>query len=108
MRGNLVKRGENVWRMRVYIGRRPDGKKLYASRTFQGGKRAAENALRLFIADLGLAPDSINLHPGNPSDIYSNEIRTMEVDCLDYLPCLEALWATAIHWQDRHYRTRSA
>jgi len=45
--------------MRVYIGRRPDGKKLYALRTFRGGKRAAEDALRLFIADLGLAPDSI-------------------------------------------------
>src|SRR5438093_13360015 len=59
MRGNLVKRGENVWRMRVYVGRRPDGTKLYAHRTFHGGKRAAEDALRLFIAELGLAPDSI-------------------------------------------------
>jgi integrase len=59
MRGHLDKRGENAWRMRVYIGRRPDGSKLYATRTVRGGKRAAEDALRLFIGELGLAPESV-------------------------------------------------
>jgi integrase len=59
MRGHLEDRGKDIWRLKVFVGRRPDGTKLYASRTFRGGKRAAENALRVFIGELGLAPESI-------------------------------------------------
>lgn len=59
MRGALDKRGENAWRLRVYLGRGPDGTKQYATRSFHGGKRAAEDALRRFIGELGLAPESV-------------------------------------------------
>ena len=40
-------------------GRGPDGAKQYATQAFHGGKRAAEDALRQFISELGLAPESM-------------------------------------------------
>jgi len=44
MRGNIQWRGENKFRIRIYLGLKPNGKKDYfLSPTYTGGKRDAEN-----------------------------------------------------------------
>jgi integrase len=47
VRGTKRKRAEGVWELRVYVGRDPEtGNPRQVSRTFRGGARAAEDALR--------------------------------------------------------------
>ncbi len=52
IRGTLTERSPGRWRLRVYIGRDPNGRPLQATRTVTGGKRAAEAALRKFITEV--------------------------------------------------------
>jgi integrase len=53
MRGSLRERSKGVWELRVYAGKHPiTGKKQAKSRTFRGGRRAAELELRRLIADV--------------------------------------------------------
>jgi integrase len=50
MRGTKRRRREGVWELRVYVGRDPaTGKHRQVSKTFYGGARAAEDALRELI-----------------------------------------------------------
>lgn len=42
MRGQLINRGENVWQVRIPIGRGPDGKRLFHTKTIRGPKRDAQ------------------------------------------------------------------
>lgn len=53
MRGHIRQRGD-AWELRAYVGRDPvTGRKKYLTRTFRGGKRAAEGALSKFVVEVG-------------------------------------------------------
>jgi len=53
MRGHIRQRGD-TWELRAYVGRDPvTGRKKYLTRTFRGGKRAAEEALTKFVVEVG-------------------------------------------------------
>lgn len=53
MRGYIRRRGA-VWELRAYVGRDPvTGRKKYLTRTFRGGKRAAEEVLAKFVTEVG-------------------------------------------------------
>lgn len=59
MRGHLRERGKGSWELRVYIGRDPvTGRDRYKTKTFKGGKRAAQEALALMVTQAGSKPDS--------------------------------------------------
>lgn len=45
MAGQLIKRGEKVWLIRVFVGRDETGKRKYVSRTVHGTKKQAEAVL---------------------------------------------------------------
>ena len=49
MRGVKTEMSPGVWRLRVYVGRRPNGTPIQASRTFHGGSRAADAELRKLV-----------------------------------------------------------
>lgn len=52
MRGSMKERRPGVWRLRVFTGNDPvTGAKRYASRTFSGTQRQAENALSAFVTE---------------------------------------------------------
>jgi integrase len=50
VKGSLTAVRPGVWRLRVYVGSRPTGTPIQRSRTFRGGKRAAETELAKFVA----------------------------------------------------------
>ena len=53
MRGSMRERSSGRWEMRVYIGRHPiSGNPRQVSRTFEGSRRQAEQALRKFITEV--------------------------------------------------------
>lgn len=53
MQGHVRQRGE-AWELRAYVGRDPvTGRKKYLTRTFRGGKRAANEALAKFVTEVG-------------------------------------------------------
>ena len=53
MPGHVGQRGD-AWELRAYVGRDPvTGRKKYSTRTFKGGKRAADQALIKFVVDVG-------------------------------------------------------
>lgn len=60
MRGSLDERSPGVWRLRVFVGRDVNGRAVHRTRTFRGGKRAAETALAKFVAAVnpGAAADA--------------------------------------------------
>lgn len=45
MRGHLQHRGGDAWRIKVYLGRSPDGRRRYLERTVRGSRRDAEREL---------------------------------------------------------------
>lgn len=52
MKGSLRERSPGVWTLRVYIGDDPaTGRPLQASRSFRGGRRAAESELARFVTE---------------------------------------------------------
>ncbi len=53
MPGHIRQRGD-AWELRVYVGRDPTtGRKKYLTRTFRGGKRAAEQELAKLVVEVG-------------------------------------------------------
>src|SRR5690606_21154871 len=51
-RGNIEKRGENVWRIRIFLGMDADGKQLYHRETVRGTKKAAQTRLTELLREL--------------------------------------------------------
>lgn len=51
-RGNIEKRGENVWRIRIFLGTDADGKQLYHRETVRGTKKAAQTRLTELLREL--------------------------------------------------------
>lgn len=45
MRGHPQQRGDDRWRLKVFLGRSPDGNRRYLERTVHGTRREAERAL---------------------------------------------------------------
>jgi integrase len=61
MKGSMTERRPGTWQFRVYVGNDPvTGNPRQATRTFKGGKRAAQTALAKFVTELkeGQAPIS--------------------------------------------------
>lgn len=55
MTGHVQKRGENTWRLHIFVGRHPVSKKpIYQHRTFHGSKKEAERLLRELVRDYEL------------------------------------------------------
>ncbi len=52
MQGSKRERAPGVWELRVYVGRDATGTKRWKSRTFRGGEKAANRALRQLIAEV--------------------------------------------------------
>jgi hypothetical protein len=42
MAGQIIRRGDNVWLVRVFVGRRADGKRQYQNHTVRGLKKEAQ------------------------------------------------------------------
>lgn len=52
MRGHLQQRGDDQWRLKVFLGRSPDGKRRYLERTVRGTRREAERALARLVVEV--------------------------------------------------------
>jgi integrase len=46
MAGQIIKRGDRIWLLRVYVGRAADGKRNYLNKTVRGTKKEADQELR--------------------------------------------------------------
>jgi len=53
MRGHLQQRGADSWRLKVFLGRSPDGKKRYLERTVRGTRREADQELARMVVEAG-------------------------------------------------------
>ena len=56
MRGQIVKRGENTWYVRIFLGRDSEGKRKFFNKTIHGTKKDAQKFLTAKIRekDLGI------------------------------------------------------
>lgn len=56
MAGQIIKRGDNIWMARIYLGRTAEGKRQYQNQTIHGTKRDAQKWLNdaLTKKDLGI------------------------------------------------------
>ncbi|MDQ3633236.1 MAG: N-terminal phage integrase SAM-like domain-containing protein, partial [Acidobacteriota bacterium] len=56
MAGQITKRGENTWYIRIFLGRNADGKRKYFNKTIHGTKKEANKFLtaKLREKDLGV------------------------------------------------------
>lgn len=81
MRGTKRKRREGVWELRVYVGRNPEtGNPRQISRTFRGGSRAADEALRDLIDKYGEGrPDGMGATFGQLLDRWLEESDRMDL-----------------------------
>lgn len=52
MRGHLQRRGDDAWRVKVYVGRSGDGRKRYIERTVHGARRDAERELSRLVVEV--------------------------------------------------------
>jgi hypothetical protein len=52
MRGHLEQRGEDSWRLKVYVGM-DGGRRRYLTKTFRGIQRDAEHQLNLMLVEVG-------------------------------------------------------
>lgn len=52
MKGTKSEVRPGVWRLRVYVGRDHNGSPIQKSRTFRGGSRKADDALRQFVTEV--------------------------------------------------------
>jgi len=52
MTGSIRQQGKRSWEVRLYLGRGPDGRRLYRSHTVEGTKRKAQNELNDLLSKL--------------------------------------------------------
>ena len=43
MAGQIIKRGDKIWLVRIFLGRDENGKRRYTNKTIHGTKKNAEN-----------------------------------------------------------------
>ena len=53
MRGHIQQRGQQSWRVKVFVGRDADGVKRYVERTVRGTRRDAERELARVVVEVG-------------------------------------------------------
>jgi hypothetical protein len=60
MAGQIIKRSENSWSVRVFLGRNAQGKRKYSNKTVRGTKKEAQIILNSMLrdADQGLISDA--------------------------------------------------
>ena len=76
MRGSKREKSEGVYELRVYVGRDPvTGKPRQVSRTFRGGSRGADKALRDLITELG---GGVTTSKGTVGDLLDAWLRDLE------------------------------
>src|SRR5438105_3657861 len=63
MAGQIIKRGDNTWLVRIFLGRGSDGKRAYLNKTVHGTKKDAQAFVREKerARDLGLPLESLNI-----------------------------------------------
>src|SRR5437588_5996175 len=65
MPGQIIKRGENTWLVRIFDGRDVDGRRRYINKTIKGTKRKAEKYVRDSMHDMDrglfVEPSSLTL-----------------------------------------------
>lgn len=81
MRGTKRKRQNGVWELRVYVGRDPvTGNPRQISKTFHGGSRAADEALRDLVDKHGEGrPDGVGATFGHLLDKWLEESERMDL-----------------------------
>jgi integrase len=81
VRGTKRKRSEGVWELRVYLGRDPEtGSPRQISKTFRGGSREADSALRDLVHKYGEgSPDGFGATFGQLLDKWLEECERMEL-----------------------------
>lgn len=81
MRGTKRKRRDGVWELRVYVGRDPEtGSPRQISRTFHGGSRAADDALRELVEKYGDGrPDGWGMTVGQLFDQWLEECERLDL-----------------------------
>ena len=81
MRGHLEKRGEDVWRAKVYLGRDADGRRRYVTRTIRGKQGFAEDQLNSMLVEAGRSDQVVT--EGTLGDLV---IKWREVGTLNLSP----------------------
>ncbi|HML01063.1 MAG TPA: N-terminal phage integrase SAM-like domain-containing protein, partial [Acidimicrobiales bacterium] len=81
MRGTKRKRREGVWELRVYVGRDPQtGRPRQVSKTFHGGSRAADDALRDLVEKYSDgSPDGFGATVGQLLDRWLEECERLDL-----------------------------
>ncbi len=81
MRGTKRKRKDGVWELRVYIGRDPaTGNPRQVSRTFHGGARAGDKALRELVEKHAEGrPDGWGMTVGQLFDRWLEECERLDL-----------------------------
>src|SRR5215203_6014006 len=64
MAGQIIKRGEKTWIVRIFQGRDENGKRRYTNKTIHGTKKVAEKYLTGKLRDKDLG---INIEPASES-----------------------------------------
>lgn len=92
MAGQLVKRGDNNYTLRVYLGRDGSGKRRYINKTFKGNKKKAQEALNsmLHAGDLGTLTEPTKTTLGEYLDEWletaaTPRVRSRTLDGYKYL-----------------------
>ncbi len=81
MKGTKRKRREGVWELRVYVGRDPgSGTPRQISKTFYGGSRGADDALRDMIQDQAPSrTDGLGVTVGQLFDKWLEECERLDL-----------------------------
>lgn len=83
MKGSLLKRGKNAWRIKFDLGRNPlTGKRMYAYKTVRGARRNAETEMRsmMVAADKGVFVNPTNTTLGQWIEIWLEDQLTVSLD----------------------------
>lgn len=110
MAGQIVKRGEKTWIVRIFQGRDENGKRRYVNKTIHGTKKSAEKYLTAKLRDKDLG---INIEPASESldkylekwleSVVRSRVREATFDDYKYLldryisPALGAIKLCDIH-----------
>lgn len=81
MAGQIVKRNENTWTVRIFLGREADGKRRYFNKTIRGSKKDAQKWLnaKLREKDLGQFVEPASMHLNTFLDRWLEEVARIKV-----------------------------
>lgn len=80
MKGNLEARGDNKWRLRVFVGRDGEGRTKFVTRTFTGTKRQAATELAKLVADIERQQVAPSSHTGSVADLLERWLTAISPD----------------------------